>query len=132
MEINMDTPNVGQFCWTELATPNAKAAKEFYSKAFGWEFAEHAMDGYNYSLVKNGNKEFAGIWEIPKDKQQEIPPHWMSYILVDSLESALHKVQQHGAKIQVPETKVSDFGKFAIIIDPTGAHIALWESCTKK
>jgi predicted enzyme related to lactoylglutathione lyase len=128
----MDKPTVGQFCWTELATPNAKAAKEFYSNAFGWEFADHPIDGYTYSLVKNGNHEFAGIWEIPKDKTHEIPPHWMSYILVDNLQTALKKVQVHGATVQVPETKVGEFGKFAVIIDPTGAHIALWESCSKK
>ncbi len=128
----MDTPAVGQFCWTELATPNAKAAKEFYSKAFGWQFDDHTMDdGYTYSMVKNGNHEFAGIWEIPKDKADEIPPHWMSYILVDNLQTALKKVELHGATVEVPETKVNDFGKFAIIIDPTGAHIALWESRKK-
>lgn len=118
----------GQFCWNELATPNLKASKEFYANSFGWTFSDHKMDTTTYTMVKRGDKEFAGIWEIPHDQQKEIPPHWMSYILVENLAQSLEKVKKNGASIKVPVTKVGDFGHFAIITDPVGAHIALWES----
>ncbi len=126
-----DNQVTGQFCWNELATPNLKAAKEFYGNAFGWTFSDHKMDTGTYSMIKCGNKEFAGMWEIPHDQQKEIPPHWMSYILVDSLEKSLEKIKKHGATVKVPPTKVDDSGYFAVIIDPTGAHIAIWESLEK-
>ena len=122
----------GEFCWNELATPNVKAAKEFYANAFGWEFTDHKMDGGTYSMITCGDKEFAGMWEIPHDQQKHIPPHWMSYILVDNLVKSLEMVKKHGASLKVPITKAGDFGQFAIIIDPTGAHIALWESLGNK
>lgn len=32
----------------------------------------------------------------------------------------------------MPATPVSDFGRFAVIQDPTGAHIALWQSTKDK
>ena len=28
----------GEFCWTEIASTDAKKCKEFYSKIFGWKF----------------------------------------------------------------------------------------------
>lgn len=121
-------PNVGQFCWNELATPNIKAAKEFYANAFGWKFTDHQMEHMTYSMVTCGDKEFAGFWEIPNDQQQAIPPHWMSYILVDDIEARLALVKKLGATVKMPVTKAGTFGQFAIIIDPTGAHVALWES----
>ena len=124
--------SIGHFCWNELATPNLKVAKEFYAKSFGWTFADHDMGDMTYTMIKHGDTEMAGMWQIPKDQAHDIPPHWMSYILVENLDNSLKAVQENGATIKVPGTPVSDFGRFAIIIDPTGAHIALWESLRSK
>jgi predicted enzyme related to lactoylglutathione lyase len=33
-----------------------------------------------------------------------------------------------GAKVKMPPTTVEGMGRFAVIQDPTDAHIALWES----
>ncbi len=87
----------GEFCWNELATTNVKAAKEFYSKSFGWEFSDHPMGDATYTMVKCGDKEFAGMWQIPHDQEKQITPHWMSYILVDNLVQSIEKVKKHGA-----------------------------------
>jgi uncharacterized protein len=122
-----DLPTVGEFCWNELATANVQAAKTFYGKVFGWEFSDHEMGDTTYTMVKLKDKNFAGIWSIPKDKEKEIPPHWMAYILVENLDQAVEKARKYGAKIIKPATKAGDFGHFAILQDPTGAHIALWE-----
>ena len=122
----------GEFCWNELATTNVKAAKEFYSQSFGWTFSDHEMGDATYSMIKYGNKEFAGMWQIPHDQEKQIPPHWMSYISVNNLEQSIEKVKKHGATIKVPLTKAGDYGQFAVIIDPTGAHVALWQSLGKE
>lgn len=126
-----DQPKTGEFCWNELATSNIKAAKDFYGKVFGWEFTDHDMGDATYTMVKHNNKEFAGIWSIPKEKEKQIPPHWMSYIFVENLEKALEKAKKHGATIVKPATPAGEYGIFAVITDPTGAHIALWESLRK-
>ncbi|KTD25491.1 glycoxylase [Legionella lansingensis] len=128
----MTQPELGQFCWNELATPDVKKAKDFYGKVFGWQFEDHDMDQMTYTIIKTHNKEFAGIWHIPSDQQHQIPPHWMAYILVSDVASALDKAKQHGAKEIKGVTKAGDMGKFAIITDPTGAHLALWQSLIKQ
>jgi predicted enzyme related to lactoylglutathione lyase len=123
-----DMPRFGEICWNELATNDVQEAKDFYKKSFGWDYTDHDLGDTIYTMVKLNGKDIGGIWPIPKDKQQQITPHWMAYILVEDIEQAVEKVRQNGAKILKPPTKASNFGIFAIIADPTGAHIALWQT----
>lgn len=127
-----DQPKIGEFCWNELATSNIQAAKDFYGKVFGWEFSDHDMGEMTYTMIKLKNKEFGGMWSIPKDQQKQIPPHWMAYILVENLDESLNKALSQDASIVKPASNAGDFGRFAIITDPTGAHIALWQVLRKK
>lgn len=127
----MSEPKVGQFCWNELATSNLQAAKDFYGKVFGWKFLSHDMGDTTYTMIQQDNKDFAGIWSIPKDKEKEIPPHWMAYILVENIDESLEKARANGATIIKPTANAGDMGLFAVITDPTGAHIALWQALRK-
>lgn len=124
----MSNPDTGKFCWNELATPDREAAKKFYHEVLGWEFSELDMGDMTYTMIKKGDTEFAGMWQIPKDQQENIPPHWMAYVLVDNLQETLKKAQQAGANVVVPITKAGNFGEFVVITDPSGAHIAFWQS----
>jgi len=126
-----DAPQVGEFVWNELATTNVQGAKDFYSKVFGWEFVDKNMGDMTYTIIKKDNKEFGGIWSIPAAQQAHIPPHWLAYILVEDVEKSLEKAVQNGAKVVKPVQKAGDMGLFAVIQDPTGAHLALWQSFKK-
>ena len=127
----MNQPAFGAFCWNELATSNLSKAKDFYSKVLGWQFNDIKSEEMTYTIVKSNDRDIAGIWEIPTDQQKEIPPHWMAYILVPDVKVALEKAKQHGAKEVKGITQAGDMGRFAIIIDPTGAHLAFWEALTQ-
>jgi len=118
----------GEFCWNELATKDVEKAKKFYTELFGWEYEEYNAGEMIYTIIKSGDKKFGGMWRIPEAQQNKIPPHWMSYILVNDLKSALEKAKKNGATVMVDIKKVGDMGQLAVIIDPVGAHIALWES----
>jgi len=128
----MTKPITGEFCWNELATHDVQKAKNFYGEVFGWQFKDIQTEEKQYTLVKSNDKEFAGIWQIPQDKKNQIPPHWMSYILVSDVTAALEKAQKNGAIVKVEITKAGEMGHFAIIIDPIGAQIALWEPAKKQ
>lgn len=123
---------IGEVCWTELSTTNVPAAKEFYSNVFGWKFSDHDMGDTTYTMIEMDGKGFGGIWQIPKEMEKQIPPHWISYILVEDAEESLEEAKNFGAKVIKPVTKAGDFGLFAIIQDPVGAHIALWQTLKKK
>lgn len=124
-------PKIGEFVWNELATANVQGAKDFYGNVFGWEFVDKKTDEMTYTMIKKGNKEFAGIWAIPTAQQNQIPPHWLAYILVENVEQSLEKARQNGATVIKPVQKVGDMGLFAVIQDPTGAHVALWQAIKK-
>ncbi|QMT59526.1 VOC family protein [Legionella sp. PC997] len=124
----MSQNSMGQFCWNELATADVNKAKEFYSKVLGWQFKEIHSGEMTYTLIQANDKEFAGIWQIPANQQNEIPPHWMAYILVNNVADTLAKAKENGAQEIKGVTHVGDMGLFAIIKDPTGAHIAFWET----
>jgi predicted enzyme related to lactoylglutathione lyase len=117
-----------EFCWNELATPNAHAAKDFYGKLLGWTFIDKTDGDMTYTMIQNKDQTFGGMWQIPTDQQNHIPPHWLGYILVDNLEETLQNAEQLGATVTMPITPVGDMGRFIIIQDPTGAHIAFWQS----
>lgn len=123
----MNLPTTGQFCWNELATNDVHKAKEFYRKLLGWEFKDIQSDNMTYTLIRAKDNECGGIWQIPKEQHEHIPPHWMSYILVDNIQEMLEQAIKHGATEVKGVTQAGDMGHFAIIMDPTGAHIAFWE-----
>lgn len=118
----------GQFCWNELMTPDVKKAKEFYGALFGWQTIDYPMEGMTYTMFKTADKDVGGMLQTPSGQEKQIPPHWMAYVSVENLDAAVKKAQDLGAKITVPATLVNDYGRFAVIQDPTGAHLALWQS----
>ena len=126
---NGDMPQVGEFCWNELMTPDTQKAKEFYTALFGWKVQE--MEDMNYTIFMAGEKGVGGMMATPKEKVGQVPPHWMSYICVEDVDKTLAKAKSLGATEKVPVTEVKDMGRLAIIMDPTGAHIAFWQSMKK-
>lgn len=117
-----------EFCWNELMTSDVPRAKEFYKALFGWESQDHDMGDMVYTMFKSGDKGIGGMMQIPPGKENQIPPHWMSYVSVANLEQAVEKAQKLGATLVVPPKAAGEFGRLAVILDPTGAHIALWEA----
>lgn len=122
------TSGIGEFCWNELMTNDTKKAKAFYQALLGWEATEMNVGEMVYTLFKAGGKEMGGMLQIPASEEKNIPPHWMSYIAVADLDQAVKKAQELGASVKCPQTMVGDFGRFATIVDPTGAYIAFWQS----
>lgn len=122
------THSSGQFCWNELATADVHSAKNFYSKVLGWKFKEISSEHMTYTIIQVNDKDIGGIWHIPTEQQGKIPPHWMSYVLVHNVEETLKKAKEHGAQEIKGVTPVENMGRFAIITDPTGAHLAFWET----
>lgn len=127
----METPTTGQFCWNELAVSDVSKAKDFYGKVFGWQFKEIDTGTMTYTMITQQNNEMAGMWQIPSEQKSQIPPHWLSYILVDNVPQALENARKNGAQVMRDTTQVGDLGRLGIIVDPTGAHVGLWEPTQK-
>src|ERR1700690_3905689 len=127
---NIDKHPAGAFCWIELGTSDQVAAKNFYGSIFGWTANDMPMgpDSF-YTIWKlEGRDAAAGYTLRPDQIAQHVPPHWMLYIQVDSVDASAAKVPQLGGKLIVAPFDVMDAGRMAVIQDPTGAYFCLWQS----
>ena len=111
-------------------TSDTTKAKDFYGKMFGWTSQDLPMKNMTYTMFNKGEKSIGGLLQIPSQESGKIPPHWMSYIMVNNLDEMVKKAEVLGAEVKMPITAVEGIGRFAVLADPTGAHIALWQSMT--
>jgi len=125
-----DVKQNGDFCWVELCTSDIKNALSFYEPLLGWDSQTADMpDGGSYTMLKVGENHIAGAFEINEEmKQQNIPPHWNSYVLVENVDKAAAKAEQLGGKILKPAFDVMEAGRMAVLADPTGATFSIWQA----
>jgi predicted enzyme related to lactoylglutathione lyase len=128
---NIDKQPAGSFCWIELHTSDQNAAKSFYSSLFGWEAHDSPMGPNDFytEFKLQGREAAAGCSLRAEERAQGVPPHWMIYIAVESADAAVAKARQLGGKVLGPDAfDVMDFGRMAILQDPTGAVFCVWQS----
>jgi hypothetical protein len=112
--------------WTDLSTSDPKGAAEFYSAVFGWKVEVNPDPQYGgYALAKAHGKDVAGIG--PK-QMDEAPTAWTVYIGTANAADTAKKAEAAGAKIIAPVMEVGDQGHMAIIQDPSGAYLGLWQA----
>jgi predicted enzyme related to lactoylglutathione lyase len=119
----------GNFCWIEVGTTDARKAKSFYSQLFGWQTEDVPAGPMTYTLLRKNGKDVGGLYEMsPEMKAQNVPPHWLSYVAVESADAAAKKAATLGGKITMDAMDVMEHGRMAVVQDPTGATVAVWQS----
>jgi predicted enzyme related to lactoylglutathione lyase len=119
---------VGSFCWLELGTSNQSAATNFYTSLFGWTAEDMPMGPMTYTMFRLDGKDVAGAYTLMKEQlDAHVPPHWMPYIKVGSVDSTAEKAVSLGGKQLMPPADIPSVGRFAVIQDPTGATISLFQ-----
>jgi predicted enzyme related to lactoylglutathione lyase len=120
----------GNFCWFELGTKDQDAAKAFYTTLFGWQYNEHELgEGMGvYTMFTLDGKEVGAAYQLNEQHQPGVPPHWMPYVAVDSADDTTAKAVSLGGEIVAPAFDVFDFGRMAVLKDPTGAVISIWQA----
>jgi predicted enzyme related to lactoylglutathione lyase len=119
----------GTFCWSELATGDQGAAKEFYAGLFGWVADDRPLEGdMYYSMQVHRGKPVAAIAMQPQQQRDAgVPPLWNSYVWVDDADAVLERAKGLGAAVHAPAFDVLTAGRMAVIQDPQGAYFMLWQ-----
>jgi predicted enzyme related to lactoylglutathione lyase len=116
----------GTFSWTDLGARDAVGAKAFYSGLFGWETQDtEGPDAGTYTMCLLGGKPVAALYARSDDAK--MPPNWLSYVTVSSVNDAAARARELGATVAMEPFDVADSGRMALIADPTGAFVGLWE-----
>jgi predicted enzyme related to lactoylglutathione lyase len=122
----IDTYAPGTFCWADLGTPDAAAATRFYTALFGWTAEDRPMGpDASYTMLHADGRAVAALYQ--QEAVQHGPPHWLSYICVASASDAAARAKALGAMLLMEPFDVLDVGRMAMLQDPAGAVVALWE-----
>jgi predicted enzyme related to lactoylglutathione lyase len=117
--------------WADLGTTDGKAAKEFYSNLFGWEAEDSPTDdqGGIYTIFKVDGKRVAALYEQGQEmREREVPPMWLTYVTVANADEAAQAAEKAGGKVHAQPFDVLESGRMALLQDPTGAMIAIWQA----
>jgi predicted enzyme related to lactoylglutathione lyase len=124
----MESYAPGTFCWADLGTPDAGGAKRFYTALFGWTAEDRPMGpSAFYTMLTHGGRAVAALYgQDPASGAGA--PHWLNYISVGSANDSARRARELGGTVVVEPFDVLDVGRMALMQDPTGAVVALWQS----
>ncbi|MDQ4131039.1 MAG: VOC family protein [Actinomycetota bacterium] len=115
----------GCLTWNDLSTPDPDAAMDFYRGLFGWRAEAVDAPGADYWVWYNGERTNGGMLRIT-ERMPGVPPNWMPYFAVDSVDEALGTVESGGGRRVAGPNEVP-YGRFVVATDPQGAHFAVYE-----
>src|SRR6478672_4873806 len=111
--------------WVDLGSPDVDASIGFYGGLFGWTASEPGPpEAGGYRFFTQDGKMVAGIGPLMMEGQ---PPAWLNYVTVAEADATAGKARDAGATVFVEPMDVLDVGRMAIIADPTGAALGLWQ-----
>lgn len=111
--------------WIDVSTADFGAIGGFYCAVFGWTIeAVPAPEALGYSWFTLRGRRVAGLapQAFPGD------PGWTTYIEVDDCDATVAAAKEAGASVAVEPLEVLTNGKIALLSDPQGAYVALWQS----
>lgn len=115
-------PPVGAVTWYELQSPDPKASGAFYTELFGLTLEVQDMPGGEYTLLKSGNADIAGIAQA--DANMPLAG-WCPYFRFDDIESAQARVAELGGQALTDVLQIPGTGEIVVAMDPVGAVFGL-------
>ena len=114
---------LGTFCFAELVSPEAAAAKPFYGDLFGWTAEEVPGQTHPYWLFQIEGQTVAGLRQIQRGRQR-----WIPYVAVERLEEVVREAERLGGRPGDAPFEVSGIARMATIVDPHERIVGLWEA----
>jgi predicted enzyme related to lactoylglutathione lyase len=116
----------GAFSWVGLLTSDIDSAASFYGDLFGWEAVDE--DGSGYAIFRLDGEDVALVYEIT-DTQRSLGaiPNWASFVSVADVVLTAACAAELGGAVVIPPYDAAGAGRIAVIQDPAGARLSLWE-----
>jgi predicted enzyme related to lactoylglutathione lyase len=93
----------------------------FYGELLGWEFDGPGPGDYYVARVRG--RDVAGVGAQPPG----VPSAWNTYVAVADVADATRAVGGAGGRVVVEPFDALPAGRVAVIDDPVGAAVGLWE-----
>lgn len=111
----------GTPAWHELHAKDYDAAVQFYRDVFAWDTEVMSnTPEFRYTTLGSGMSAKAGILDASGYLPEEVPSHWQVYFAVADTDATIAQATAMGATV-LDGPADSDFGRVAMLADPTGA-----------
>jgi predicted enzyme related to lactoylglutathione lyase len=105
-------------------TSDTKRSRDFYGELFGWTAEQPIQEFGGYS---NFWKDGAMVAGCMPSQRSEMPDVWSVYLAAEDARKAVDAATAHGGQIIVDAMDVADLGTMAVVTDPGGAAIGIWQ-----
>ena len=117
----------GWFVWHELATTDPAAAETFYTRVAPWTIRPSEQSA-SYRMIEAGGTPLGGIVAVDASMADRAgSPHWTPYVYVYDVDESARLVASLGGRVVAGPGEVPGVGCWALIADPQGATIGIYE-----
>lgn len=121
---------IGAPCWIDLLSSNTTRSRDFYTGLLGWTATEPDPQFGGYFTFSRDGLMTGGAME--RQEGMQAPDGWTVYLAVEDARATVELAKAKGASVVVEAMDVADIGTMAVILDPAGAAIGLWQPGTHK
>ena len=122
-----DTPFApGTPCWVDLLTSDVEQAKRFYADVLGWTAEEAGTEFGGYVTFYSGGHRVAGM--VANRPETGVPDFWNTYLSTTDVQATVDEAVKAGASVISAPMPVGELGSMAVLADPTGATVGLWQA----
>lgn len=112
----------GDWYWNELLVPDPDAALPFYRDVFDYGFDTLTRQGGRCYVLKRGGQRRTGLRQLPPG---ESLPYCLPSVRVADCDASARLAERLGARIKMAPADLPGIGRFAVLVDPSGASLAL-------
>jgi hypothetical protein len=114
----------GQITHIEFPADDTERARRFYTELFAWQFA--STDGFDgYYMFNTGSADAIG--GAVGQRNVAMGDRLRLYVETDSIDELLPRVAELGGTVVEPKTEIPEQGWYAVINDPEGNELGLYE-----
>ena len=113
---------VNTVCFFEIPADDLESLRKFYTEMFGWKI-EAVPGGFRYYSIDTGDGPIKGGLTARQDATHTP----VNYVAVESIDGAMQKAVNLGAKTVVDKAAVPGAGWYAVVLDPQGNRLGFWQ-----
>jgi predicted enzyme related to lactoylglutathione lyase len=117
------THSPGDPNWIDLFTTDTDQAREFYGDLFGWTAQDSGPEYGGYIVFERNGEPIAGCMK----NDGNVPSAWTVYLASDDAAKTTELAKEHDGQVVLEPMLVGDRGYMAMVIDPAGAAVGIWQ-----
>ena len=120
----------GKIVWADLFVDDVEAARDFYTRMFGWSWQWITGDTRTYGVLLHDGLAVAGIAYLDPDEAPDPYGRWVHYLSTGDVQGVTSAATERGGRVLLAPRTHGERGEFSILADPEGAIFGTIDSQT--